>query len=90
MLSACVKRVEIVCKQHGKRGGILSTAYRTLSNMVYGSRVQPAVFQRFFPVFLPAYSTASFSPSPLVEHIFYTVSTAPTTTHHQINSKERL
>ncbi len=89
MLKACVKLVNYLGTNHGKFGALLST--HSLSSLLSSPtpRAQLQLMTSSFPTFPLYISPAKIAVSPLIEHYFYPVSTAPTNNCNQINLKER-
>lgn len=63
----------------------MNTGYVRAVNIVVKARLFPTTIPRFYAHISPAYSVYS----PLAEHIFYPVSTAPITTVTKEKIKER-
>lgn len=86
--STCVKNVEIAGKQHGKASAASSTQTPQTTYTLQPDRVQPSFFTNFIPTFPLLFSPLKIAASPLIEHYFYPVSTAPIINRSQINSKK--
>ena len=87
--STCAKNVERAGKQHGKVSVVSSTQTLWLPGIAQSGGVKPLFSASTVPMFPPSFSPLKLAVSPLAEHYFYPVSTAPITNRGQINSKER-
>lgn len=89
MLNACVKPVYYMGTDHSTFGGLLSTLRHLTALNPQKLRAQPQLITSSFPTFPLYISPGKTAHSPLSEHYFYPVSTAPTNNCNQINLKER-
>lgn len=85
----CGKRVNILGKRGGKTSGVSSTVIHTEGPSGARMRVQLPLLHILFPRFALTPSTLQITHSPLAEHYFYPVSTAPITTVTKEKIKER-
>lgn len=77
MLSTCVKVVDYLRTQHGKYGAFLSPRTHVQAIEVPSYRAKPMVIPIITPTFPLHLSPPKIAISPLIEHYFYPVSTAP-------------
>jgi len=89
MLSACAKPVHYMGTDSSTFSGLLSTLRSLAELNSQKLRVQPQLITSSFPTFPLYISPGKTAHSPLSEHYFYPVSTAPTNNCNQINLKER-
>lgn len=89
MHNTCVKHVDLRGIHYRKTSAHLSTVRHADALKSLATRVKALVITTFIPRFPPILSPANNSSSPLTEHTFYPVSTAPTNNYNQINQKER-
>ena len=77
MLSTCAKVVDYLRTRHGKYGAFLSPKTNLRATEATDGRAKPVVIPMFTPTFPLHLSPPKIAISPLIEHYFYPVSTAP-------------